>query len=156
MRRFSIPISWKQPFSRHHEERLREFRYVNFRDGVRGHLPQERFHSFPIQDDQHLLTVVRYVERNPVRARLVRRAEDDPWSSARAHVTGHPDQLVSPSLLQALVSDWRQVLQDGEEQLPVIRQHVRTGRPGGTHDSVQTLEQQLGRTLLHQNGGWPK
>jgi len=47
-----------------------------------GHVYQGRFRSFPIQEDDHLLTVLRYVERNPVRAGLVKRAQDWPWSSA--------------------------------------------------------------------------
>jgi putative transposase len=46
-----------------------------------GHVYQGRFKSFPVQDDEHFLTVCRYVERIPVRANLVERAEDWPWSS---------------------------------------------------------------------------
>lgn len=46
-----------------------------------GHLYQGRFKSFPIEVDEHLLTVLRYVERNPLRARLVTRAEAWRWSS---------------------------------------------------------------------------
>src|SRR5205085_655128 len=49
-----------------------------------GHVWQGRFKSFPLQEDEHLLTVLRYVERNPVRAKLVRLAERWRWSSARA------------------------------------------------------------------------
>jgi putative transposase len=49
-----------------------------------GHLWQGRFKAFPIQEDDHLLTVIRYVERNPVRAGLVDRAERWPWSSLGA------------------------------------------------------------------------
>ena len=47
-----------------------------------GHVWQGRFKAFPIQQDEHLLTVLRYVERNPVRANLVERAEQWAWSSA--------------------------------------------------------------------------
>src|SRR5205823_2191462 len=47
-----------------------------------GHVYQGRFRSFPIQEDDHLLTVLRYAERNPVRAGLVERAQDWRWSSA--------------------------------------------------------------------------
>jgi putative transposase len=47
-----------------------------------GHVWQGRFKAFPIQQDEHLLTVLRYVERNPVRANLTARAEDWPWDSA--------------------------------------------------------------------------
>ena len=131
-------------------------RYVNFRAGVRGHLFQERFHSFPIQTDRHLLAVVRYVERNPVRAKLVRRAEDYPWSSARHHLTGTPDRLVQSSPIRALAPDWAQFVRDAEEPLETVRRHVRTGRPWGTEAWTQALEQQLGRALLPRKGGWPK
>jgi len=48
-----------------------------------GHVWQGRFKAFPIQEDEHLLTVIRYVERNPLRAGLVERAEEWRWSSLR-------------------------------------------------------------------------
>jgi REP element-mobilizing transposase RayT len=47
-----------------------------------GHVWQGRFKAFPIEQDEHLLTVLRYVERNPLRANLAPRAEDWRWSSA--------------------------------------------------------------------------
>jgi len=49
--------------------------------GHSGHVWQGRFKAFPIQQDEHLLTVIRYVERNPLRAGLVERAQDWKWSS---------------------------------------------------------------------------
>ena len=51
--------------------------------GTSGHVWQGRFKAFPIQQDEHLLTVLSYVERNPVRAGLVERAEEWAWSSLR-------------------------------------------------------------------------
>jgi len=60
-------------------------RQINFREDWRGHLWQERFHSCPM-DKMHLLSAVRYVEQNPVKAGLVRHPADWPWSSARAHL----------------------------------------------------------------------
>jgi putative transposase len=64
-----------------------------------GRIWQGRFKAFPIQEDGHLLTVLRYVERNPVRASVVRRAVDWPWSSAahRDAETGEPSSV--PTLL---------------------------------------------------------
>src|SRR5271165_906685 len=53
-----------------------------------GHVWQARFKAFPIQQDEHFLTVVRYVERNPLRAGLVERAQDWRWSSLRADTQG--------------------------------------------------------------------
>jgi len=57
---------------------------INFREGWRGHLWQGRFASF-VMSEKHLMGAVRYVERNPVKADLVGRSEDWPWSSAAAH-----------------------------------------------------------------------
>jgi putative transposase len=76
------------------EAHRRYTRMINFREGWRGHLGQERFHSF-VMDEQHLLAAVRYVERNPVRARLCARPEGWPWSTAAAHLAGRDDALVS-------------------------------------------------------------
>jgi putative transposase len=53
-----------------------------------GHLRQGRFKAFPIQDDGHLVTVLRYVERNPLGAGLVTRAEDWSWSSLHGRARG--------------------------------------------------------------------
>lgn len=132
-------------------------RYVNFRAGVRGHLFQERFHSFPIQTDQHLVAVVRYVECNPVRARMIRQAVEYPWSSARHHVTGEPDRLVTDSPLREMVPTWGDLLrQESAAELATIRRHVQTGRPWGTESWLKKLEQRVGRSLRPRHGGWPK
>jgi putative transposase len=64
-----------------------------------GPLYQGRFKSFAIQADGHLLTALRYVERNPLRAGLVERAEDWPWSSLHRRVRGSPQE-------RALLSEW--------------------------------------------------
>src|SRR5277367_1716111 len=72
------------------ETHRRYTRRVNFREGWRGHLWQGRFASVPM-DEPHLLACARYVELNPVRARLAGRAEDWPWSSVHAHLAGRDD-----------------------------------------------------------------
>jgi putative transposase len=69
------------------EAHRRYTRHVNSRAGWRGFLWQGRFASCPM-DEAHLLTAARYVERNPVRAKLARRPRDWRWSSARAHLAG--------------------------------------------------------------------
>ncbi|MBI2061244.1 MAG: transposase [Nitrospirae bacterium] len=131
---------------------------VNLREGVRGHLFQERFHSFPIEKDRHLLAVARYVERNPVRAGMVKRAQDHRWSSARHHATGEPDRLVKSSPFREMESDWAAFLK-GEEnpaELEGIRTSGRTGRPLGDLVWVRRWEKKLGRVLLPRKRGWPK
>ncbi|MBU1168707.1 MAG: transposase [Proteobacteria bacterium] len=76
------------------EAHRRYTRRINFREGWRGHLWQGRFSSF-IMDERYLLACTKYVELNPVRAGLVKRPEDWPWSSARPHITGKDDILVN-------------------------------------------------------------
>lgn len=138
------------------EAHRRYSRHVNRREGVRGHLPQERFHSFPMQADSHVLTVVRDVERNPVRAGMVQQAVDSPWSSARHHMMGASDPLVTSHPIRQLVEDGGKVLWQEEGELGVIRRHVRTGRPFGDEGWLSTREQQVGRPLRPRRGGWPK
>ncbi|MEW5980395.1 MAG: transposase, partial [Acidobacteriota bacterium] len=66
------------------EAHRRYTRRINFRENWRGHLWQERFASFPL-DENYLLAAARYVEMNPVAAGLVAHPGEYPWSSARAH-----------------------------------------------------------------------
>jgi putative transposase len=130
------------------EAHRRYTRKINLREGWRGHLWQERFHSF-VMDEHHLLAAVRYIETNPVRAGLCRRAEDWPWSSARAHLNGSDDNLVRVAPMLGLVDDWRTYLQEPADATlsDIIQRHSRTGRPLGAKAFVDTLEQLLGRTL---------
>jgi putative transposase len=58
--------------------------FAHYHNTSGGHLYQGRFKSFPVQEDRHFLTVCRYVEANPIRANLVKRAEEWKWSSLRA------------------------------------------------------------------------
>ena len=67
---------------------------ANARGRRTGHLFQSRFASVAM-DESHLRSAVSYVSLNPVRARLVSRAEEWPWSSVRAHLAGEDDSLVS-------------------------------------------------------------
>ena len=63
-----------------------------------GHIWQGRFKAFPIEADEHLLAVLRYVERNPVRAKLVERAEAWAWSSLpEATGLGTPGATKAPA-----------------------------------------------------------
>ena len=87
------------------EAHRRYTRHINFRKGWRGHLWQERFASFPMQE-RHLLAAIKYIERNPVAAAIVPAAGDYPWSSARCHLYGVADNLVKKSILDEIVGDW--------------------------------------------------
>lgn len=98
-----------------------------------GRVWQGRYKAFPIQADRHLLLVLRYVERNPVRAGLVAHAADWAWSSARVRCRSdeqHSLLAQSPVLLPAPWLDWVDApLTNGE--LEAIRVCVKRGRPLG-------------------------
>jgi putative transposase len=88
------------------EAHRRYSRRINFREGWRGHLSQGRFASFPM-DEAHVYVATRYVELNPVRARLASTPDAWPWSSAAAHMDGRDDGLVRVGPLLAAYGDWR-------------------------------------------------
>ena len=141
------------------ESHRRYSRRINFAKGWTGYLWQGRFASYPM-DDAHLMTAVRYVELNPVRARLVRRAEDWPWSSATAHIAGEPDGLTDPAGLAGLHRNWRAMLRHGveagdldPEAEAAIEAHQRTGRPWGPEQFVKRVERETGRTLTRGKPG---
>jgi len=139
------------------EAHRRYTRMVNFREGWRGHLWQERFHSYPL-DERHLFAAVRYVEMNPVRTGLIQRPEEWEWSSARYHLgLSDGDWLVQERNLLGLVDDWREYLTEGSENDNTNYDlHLRTGRPLGSTGFVEKVEQLVGTSLQPKKGGWQK
>jgi putative transposase len=135
------------------EAHRRYTRHINFREGWRGHLWQERFASFPM-DLTHLFAATRYVEMNPVAAELVQHPEDYPWSSARTHLTGEGDPLVKDSPLSKMIDDWREFLTlTDEEELNLLKRHERSGRPLGGAAFIRRMESELARILRPQKRG---
>jgi putative transposase len=136
------------------EAHRRYTRRINFRNGWRGHLWQERFHSF-VMDERYLLATVRYVELNPVKAKLCREPCDWPWSSARAHLEGKDGRLVNVRPMLERVRDWSSYLSSGDlvESDEVIERHTRTGRPLGSEAFVERLEVATGRSLAPKPPG---
>jgi putative transposase len=136
------------------EAHRRYTRRVNLRQGWRGHLWQERFHS-SVMDEQHLLAAVRYAELNPVRAGLCSRPEHWRWSSVHAHLGGTDDLLVTVKPMLDRIADWTRYLQTdaSSSELDAIRQHARTGRPLGGSAFVRRLENLTGRRLQKDRPG---
>jgi putative transposase len=126
-------------------------RFFNAIYGYKGHLWQERFYSSVMGPD-YLWNAVRYVERNPLRAGMVYRAEDYPWSSAAFHCgLRMTDPLVSPnSPLLGGIEDWSEWLRtsdDASDQL--LRRNTKTGRPTtASKEFLQMLESRLGRRII--------
>lgn len=102
-----------------------------------GRVWQGRFKAFPIERDGHLLTVMRYVERNALRAGLVSRAEDWPWSSLAWRFDPHASRLLAPPPV-ALPADWAALVnapQTAAEEA-ALRTCVNRQRPFGTDEWV--------------------
>jgi len=131
--------------------------FVNARLRVTGHLFQGRFGSVAM-DEAHLMAAARYVALNPVRARLVRRARDWPWSSVRAHLRGRDDGLVTVApLLDRLDGRFADLLDTAPapERLAAIRAAETIGRPLGSPAFLDRLEAKLGRRLRPGKRGRP-
>ncbi len=128
--------------------------HINSREEWQGHLWQGRFASFPL-DEAHFLAACRYAELNPVRAGIVRQPEDWCWSSAKAHLEGKDDSLISVKPLLRIVEDWRSFLYEQivEDELELLRKHSRTGRPLGGKSFIERLERSLKRRLKKKKPG---
>jgi len=124
-----------------------------------GHVWQGRFKAFPIEEDEHLLTVMRYVERNPVRAPSipVRKAQRWPWSSAGTPPKGTVRPVLDPGPV-ARRRNWlewiNQPLTDGE--LKAVRESVIRGRPFGTETWQKRTAKRLGLEFSMRPRGRPR
>ena len=138
---------------------MRYAQHVNWTHGISGRLWQGRFFSC-VLDEEHLWAAIRYVERNPVRARMVRKAENYAWSSATAHCGLRKDPVLSslPKVRPPESEDWVAWLaeKDDEKMLAMLRLNTRTGRPAAGKRFVAELESKLGRRLLAKSVGRPQ
>jgi putative transposase len=119
-----------------------------------GHLYQGRFKSFPIETDEHFYRVVRYVERNALRAGLVQHAEDWRWGSLHQRTQKTRGSLLCGWPLPQ-PSDWREYVNSPqtEAELEAIRRCVRRGSPyGNTGWTEQTVEQLGLQSTLRRRG----
>ncbi len=148
----SLLVSHTQRYHKHH------------RSG--GHVWQGRFKSPVIQNDEHLLTVLRYIEANPLRAGLVKRAEEYPWSSYRVHASGEPDELIDPLITYEQLSpypkirqrQWAKKVHDplDEATLEQVRRSNLTGLPFGNETWVNRLATKLQLNLTIRPRGRPR
>lgn len=115
-------------------------RLINERQDWRGFLWQGRFTSFPM-DVPYLYRAVRYDELNPVRAKIVQDAVDYQWSSARAHVLGERNPLLTPNPLSMSGREWAAYLKEGliDSEIEMFRRHIGTAMPLGDEDFVRRM-----------------
>jgi len=125
-----------------------------------GHLYQGTYKSFPIEDDDHLLTVLRYVERNPVRPTLVARAEQ--WRSSSLWRWLHPgDDKDRPALCPwpiARPADWQARVNRAltNKELEALRASVVRGRPFGDEDWQKRTAKRLSLESTFRPRGRPR
>lgn len=143
-----------------HHLHMRYAQNLNRRHGWKGHVWQGRYFAC-VLDEPHFWAAVRYVERNPVRAGMVRRAEDYAWSSARAHCGLRADPILDLSHLWERqfsgIGNWSAWLAAGDDAQAIneLRADTRKGLPCGSRQFIESLEATTGRTLRRKPRGRP-
>lgn len=123
--------------------------------GTSGHIWQGRFKSFPIQQDSHLITVMRYVERNPLRTELVQQAEDWQWSSLRSRMDSPGTDRPCPVELPA---SWLEYVNEPQTaaELHAVRNCVNRGAPLGVDAWARETAKRLGIESSMKSRGRPR
>ena len=125
--------------------------------GTSGHVWQGRFKAFPIQQDEHLLTVLSYVERNPVRAGLVQRAEEWAWSSLQLWQGKERPTFFSDGPVdrpRGWLHEVNRVQPDA--RLAAVRQCAHHGAPFGTSAWTRRTALRLGLESTLRPRGRPR
>ncbi len=141
---------------------MRYAQRINRSRGWKGHLSQWRFLSSPPLDETYLWAAIRYVERNPVRARMVRKAENYAWSSAQAHCGQRHDTVLTTNSSWRRqvegIGDWSAWLGQGDEpgELEILRRNADKGLPCGSQKFIGKLERLTGRVLQYRPRGRPR
>ena len=131
--------------------------YVNWTESQTGILWRGRPFSCPL-DNRHFWAAVRYVERNPVRAGIVTRAEKYPWSSAAAHCDLRPSATLSPLPPHPDINNWSEWLEepDDDRMLKSLRHFTQLGFPLGDDTFVADIERAQNHRLRPAPMGRPK
>jgi len=137
---------------------MRHTQSVNNQKNRTGHLWHSRYYSTPL-DDKHLWHAIRYVEHNPVRAGIVRNAEDYLWSSAAFHCGLRDDILISKTInLPGFFDNWIDILHDvsDDEFIKKIRHNTFKGIPCGSEEFVENLSLKVGYKIFDRGKGRPR
>jgi len=137
---------------------MRYSQYFNRTNRIAGHLWQGRFYSC-VLSEPHFISAVRYVERNPVRAKLTENAWDWTWSSAAYHINRKEKPLIklsdSDKYIETPERNWQEYLSLEEEPYLInnIRKYSLSGRPLGNEVFIRKLEEKLGKQLWSKKWG---
>jgi putative transposase len=131
--------------------------YVNRKYGRVGTLWQGRYHSSLVESERYLLTCQRYIELNPVRAGMVARPSDFPWSSYHVNADGEPSTLITPHAVynsihpdkQARQSSYRDLFAQAlnSSQLELLRNALKNNGICGSAEFADTMGSTLGRNF---------
>jgi len=123
-----------------------------------GHVYKGRFKSFPVADDAHYLTVVRYIESNPVRAGFVERSQEWEWSSLALRDGAEKGGLRVAAGPVEIPRNWGRLVNvmPGESDLAALENAIRRGCPFGAEDWVRTTAGRLGLDGTLRPRGRPK
>ncbi len=128
-------------------------RRVNFMQKTKGYLFQGRFFSTPL-DEKHFIASLRYVEQNPLRAKMVKNAWDYPYSSARYRVgLVKEDNVLSTNDMIESIKDYRDFLKIEPEEIEVIKEKIRTGRQCGDDLFYEHIKLKFGKDLKPKKVG---
>ncbi len=133
--------------------------YFNRRYDRSGRLWQNRFFSTIIEREPYLWAVARYIERNPVRVDIVKKAEDYHWSSAKAHVLRAKDNILSGDiwLKESEMNAYHNFLRKEDNEIDnFIRKITSTGRPLGREEFIKNIGRIMGRVIFTKGVGRPK
>jgi putative transposase len=123
---------------------------IHAREKRSGHFWQGRFGSVALDED-HLLNAFIYVALNPVRARLVANAADWPWASTRAYLSGEDDGVTQRVPMLSRFPDMRGLFEipyvEPGAAFDRLRKAETIGRPLGSREFLQSLEERFGRTF---------
>lgn len=140
---------------------MRYAQKINRERGWKGHFWQGRYFSSPL-DGEYLLFTTRYIERNPIRVKKVRKAENYKWSSAKGHCGTAQDDILTTKMKWLNkyegIDNWRQWLsiKEEKEKIDLIRRNTEKGIPTGSGRFIRRLEKLAGRVLDYRPIGRPR
>jgi putative transposase len=132
--------------------------HAHYHTSGTGHLYQGRFKAFPVEADDHFLTVLRYVERNALRANLVQAAEDWRWGSLWRRVRGSETSALLSDSPVSLPRNWRHLVNAAqtEPELEGLRRSVTRGMPYGSEEWTKRVVRRLGLEWTIRPRGRPR
>jgi putative transposase len=140
--------------------------YFNHKYGKTGTLWEGRFKASSIDSEFYLMACYRYIELNPVRAGMVEKSKDYPWSSYPVNALGERDSLITPHSVYSRLGLKKEERQEAykalfkdrlsENLITEIRQTTQTGTPLGSEKFRKEIEELLGVKVGYSRRGRPK